>query len=526
MKHLTRREFSETGIRYGAAAGLLGGGLATVLAGCGGDSSSDGSTSAGTTPADGSGGGSGGTIRIGNAEPPTSAQWDPHAAFGLADYQTWSLVYDTLLAYDSAGELVGQLAKSWKRLSPTRLRIVIHRDVHFSDGSPLGAEDVKASIERISAPQSELALASKLPEGAKVEVRGEHELDIVTPEPFGPLEGALVVVSIVSRRDAARPEAFKRRPLGSGPYTFVEYRNNSIRLKANPRYWRGKPGSDGVVLSYVQDPSARMNALLTGQIDIYTRADSIVLDEVRGNDDFYVNDTSPASNFFYIPQFDTALRDVRVRQAIAYAIPRQQIAESIMRICPPALSSLPAASKGFRPMEPRFDLDLERARSLLKEAGHDGGLSITLASASVFAHQEQVDQLVKASLEQVGITVDIKKLESGTFRSNFSQYALSMNALDTPGDPNFIFSFFRPSIAREVLKWDSADFMPLVEAQRRTIGARRQATIDAAARYLWENQILVYLTDDIWYTVVNRRVSGYERSTVEGEPLLWRAKAA
>lgn len=522
MTNFTRREFTRGGL---AVAGA--GAVASVLAACGGGSESGGATGTGASTAGGAGGGGrGGIVTIGNAEPPTSAQWDPHAAFGLADYQTWSLVYDTLLAYDSGGRLVGQLAESWRRLSPTRLRIRIHKDVHFSDGQPLTSRDVKASIERISAPQSELALASKLPEGATVELRGDHELDIVTPEPFGPLEGALVVVSIVSHRDAARPEAFKQRPLGSGPYTFVEYRSNSVKLRANPRYWRGKPGSDGVVLTYVQDPSARLNALLTGQIDVYTRADSLVLDEVKGNDGFYVNDTSPASNFFYIPQFDAALRDARVRQAIAYAIPREEIARSIMRINPPARSSLPAAAQGFTSMQPDFALDLERARSLLAAAGHGGGLKITLASASAFAHQEQVDQLVKASLEQVGITVEIKKLETGTFRSNFSQYDLSMNALDTPGDPNFIFSFFRPSIAREVLQWDSAEFMPLVEAQRRTIGPERQAKIDAAARYLWENQILIYLTDDIWYTVVNRRVSGYERSTVEGEPLLWRAKVA
>jgi peptide/nickel transport system substrate-binding protein len=505
------------------AAGVL----ASVLGACGGSSEGGATTSAGAATAGTAGAGArGGIITIGNAEPPTSAQWDPHAAFGLADYQTWTLVYDTLLAYDSGGRLVGQLAQSWRRLSPTRLRVRIHKDVHFSDGQPLTSRDVKASIERISAPDSELALSSKLPEGATVELRGDHELDIVTREPFGPLEGALVVVSIVSHKDAARPEVFKQRPLGSGPYTFVEYRSNSVKLRANPRYWRGEPGSDGVVLTYIQDPSARLNALLTGQIDVYTRADSLVLDEVRGKDGFYVNDTSPASNFFYIPQFDEALRDVRVRQAIAYAIPREQIAESIMRINPPARSSLPAAAQGFRALEPRFDLDLERARSLLKAAGHDGGLKITLASASAFAHQEQVDQLVKASLEQVGITVDIKKLETGTFRSNFSQYDLSMNALDTPGDPNFMFSFFRPSIAREVLQWDSSEFMPLVEAQRRTIGSARQAKIDAAARYLWENQILIYLTDDVWYTVVNRRVSGYERSTTEGEPLLWKAQVA
>jgi len=521
VKNLSRREFTRGGLTIGAA-----GVLASVVGACGGatEGTATTATAAGTTSA--AAGGRGGVITIGNAEPPTSAQWDPHAAFGLADYQTWSLVYDTLLAYDDGGRLVGQLAESWRRLSPTRLRVRIHRGVRFSDGQPLTSKDVKASIERISAPGSELALSSKLPTGATVEPRGDHELDVVTPEPFGPLEGALVVVSIVSHKDAARPEVFKQRPLGSGPYTFVEYRSNSVTLRANPRYWRGKPGSDGVVLTYIQDPSARLNALLTGQVDVYTRADSLVLDAVEGKAEFYVNDTSPASNFFYIPQFDAALRDVRVRQAIAYAIPREEIARSVMRINPPARSSLPAAAQGFRALEPRFDLDLERARSLLAAAGHGDGLKITLASASAFAHQEQVDQLVKASLEQIGVTVEIKKLETGTFRSNFSQYDLSMNALDTPGDPNFIFSFFRPSIAREVLQWDSSEFMPLVEAQRRTIGPARQAKVDAAARYLWENQILVYLTDDVWYTVVNRRVSGYERSTTEGEPLLWKAQVA
>ena len=523
--NVSRRELAKGGL----AAGLTVGALSTGLVACG-SGSDDGTTSTGAKAA---GGGSvapqgpRGTIVIGNAEPPTSAQWDPHAAFGLADYQVWTLVYETLLSYDVNRRLVGGLARSWRRLSPTRLRMTLREGARFSDGSPLTSHDVKASVERIAKPGSDLALAIALPEGATVEVKDELTFDLVTPDVYGPLENSLVSVSIVSRRDAANPGAFKQRPLGSGPYTFVGYENNVVTLRANPGYWGGRPGADGVKIAYIQDPSARLNALMTGQIDIYTRADSIVLDEVRGNPAFNVTDVSPASQFFYIPQFDTALRDVRVRQAIAYAIPRRAIAQDIMKINPPALSSLPAAAQGFRPLEPSFDLDVERAKALLAEAGHGDGLTLTLASANAFQHQERIDQLVKSSLEAIGVTVEIEKLETGTFRSGYSDYALSMNALGTAGDPSWIFTFFVPPVAKAVLKWDSQkEFVPLIDAQLQTLGAEREKAIDAAAQYLWENQIFIYLTDDIWYTVVNSRISDYARVTTEGEPLLWKARVA
>ena len=154
-----------------------------------------------------------GTLTIGNAEPPSSDHWDPHAANGLADNQIWSLVYDTLVTYDAGGRLVGGLARKWYRTGPTRLRVELRAGVRFSDGTPLSAHDVKASLERIGDPLSRLVLAAKVVPGLRVEVLADELLEIVTPKPFGPIERALAIAAIVPVRGSAPSSRSARGPV-------------------------------------------------------------------------------------------------------------------------------------------------------------------------------------------------------------------------------------------------------------------------------------------------------------------------
>ena len=98
------------------------------------------------------------TLVIANAEPPTSAQWDSYTVFGLVDAQVASLVHDSLLGYDSSdGTIVGHLATAWEMTDPTTMRLTLREGVTFHDGSPVTANDVKATLDRVGDPDGGMA---------------------------------------------------------------------------------------------------------------------------------------------------------------------------------------------------------------------------------------------------------------------------------------------------------------------------------------------------------------------------------
>lgn len=509
---LTRKQF----IVSAAAAGLSLTAIGGVLAACGQGSQSGQTTHPPSKPT--------GTITFGNPEPPTSANWDPHLGFGLADQQTWSLVYDTLLQKDATGKIIGRLATSFQRTSATTLRVAIHQGVKFVDGTRLTSDVVQASFNRLSDPKSGLPFAGLNP-AFHVQIIDDHTFDVVTDRPYGPLEESLAQSSIVAPNDIKNPDNFKKGANGTGPYRFVSYSNNTVTLEANQDYFGGAPASEKIALQYIGDPDARRNALLTGEIDVFTRSSSIDLDAVKGNSGFYVNNSSPASYSAYLPIFDTILADVRLRQALAYAIDRATIAHNILKIDKPMASSLVRSNLGFKALGPSFEYNPTKAKQLMSEAGYPNGFGLTFASANFLPHQQEIDQVVTDKyLKAVGIQAQVARLETGTFRTNWSKYAMSYNTLGgTSSDPDTIFAPFQPIIAEALLHWKNPQLGPLYDAQRFAVGNDRLPAITTMAQYLWNQQANIYIADDIWYTIASSKVKNYHRAPVVGEPLLTKA---
>lgn len=508
---ITRKQF----IQYGIAAGLSMSAIGGLLAACG-PSSSSGSSTPPSKPT--------GTIIVGNPEPPTSANWDPHLGYGLADQQTWSLTYDTLVQPDATGKLIGRLATKFARTNSTTLHVEIHKGVKFPNGDELTSADVKASFDRLGDPKSGLPFSGLNPP-SHVNIIDTYSFDISTDQPYGPLETNLTIQPIISAKDVKDPSIFKQRTNGTGPYDFVSYSQNKVTLEAKPSYFLGAPRSKTIVLQYIGDPDARRNALLSGEIDIFTRSSSVDLDTVKGNSSFYTNNSSPASYGCYNAEFDSALGDVRVRQALAYAIDRATIANNIMKIDKPAASSLVRSNTYFESLQPTFEYNPAKAKQLLADAGFANGLSFSFASANFLPHQQEIDVAVTDKyFKDVGITAKVDRLETGAFRTNWRNYALSYNTWGGTGsDPDTIFIIFQPLIAKILFKWVDPKLGPLYDGQRFVVGDARKAAVNAMAQYLWEQQAQIYIADDVWYTIVSSKVKNYSRAPVVGEALLTQA---
>jgi peptide/nickel transport system substrate-binding protein len=513
--HVSRKEFILGGLAAGLSLTTIGG----LLASCGAEESPQ-SSKPPSQPT--------GQIIFGNAEPPTSAYWDPASGFGLVDEQVASLVHDTLLGYDENENIVPKLATKWERTSPTKLRVQLREGVKFQDGASLTASDVKATLERLGAQDSELA-RSILFAPLHVEVIDDRTLDVVTEEPFGPLENSLAVTSILPTADIENPDNFKERALGCGPYRFVSYEDNKVTLEAYEDYWGDAPYIKTVVFNYIQDMNARTSALLSGQIDVMTRVSSEELDRVEDNDDFYVTKVGPPSQIVHIMQHNGPLGDLNVRQAVAYAVDRRAMAKSIMNgINPVAFSSLPSNTPGYEPVSPKYEFDPQKAKELLADSGQESGLSLSMATTTLLPHQLELDQVIAQYLKKIGIEVDTTRLEVGAFRSNYPQYDLSMNTLTSfNNDADFILGFYQGPTAEAVFHLNDPKIAPLVEAQRTAIGDARDEAITDCAQYLWNEQESLYISDEVWYFIVSSNIQNYKRAPLVGEPLLpkaWKAE--
>ncbi len=465
-----------------------------------------------------------GTIIVGNAEPPTANYWDPAAGFGLVDEQVASLIYDTLIAFDENGDMVPSVATAWEWTSDRSVLLTIRTDVKFSDGSPLRAEDIKASLDRLGGDGG-LAQSMVVTKGFSAEIKSPDKIEVTSPEAFGVMLNALAFIKILPKVNIDNPDNFKNAALGSGPYKFVSYEGNDVVLDANPEHFRGAPKTQSVIFRYIEDAQARISALLTGQVDILSRVGSEDLARVEGNDEFRLSEVSPPAQIVGIYQHNGPLGNVKVRHALAYAIDREGIAKNIMKgFNKVGFSSIPTNTPYYTPFDNRFEYDPEKAKSLLAEAGYGDGLTLRMSTSTLVPNQIQIDQVIAASLQAIGVTVEVERLEVGAFRTSYNTYDLNLNTLASfNNDADFILGLYTGGAGKAIWHYDDPEFVKLHAAQRAATPETRAAAVTAAAKHLWDNQVTLYLSDEFWYFIVNKRVQGYKRAPLVGEPLLSQA---
>jgi peptide/nickel transport system substrate-binding protein len=504
----SRRSF----LKAGTAAGLSGMAIAAI-----GSVLPLRALAAAGTPA--------GTLTFGNAEPPTANYWDPAAGFGLVDEQVASLVHDTLIAWGENGKMVPSIATEWTLKSPTTVALTIRTDAKFHDGTPLTAEDVKVSIDRLG--DGKLAQSMVATPGITVKVLSPTSIEVVSPQAFGVVLNALAFIKILPKSRIDHPDGFKKGALGSGPYKFVSYENNNVTLEANTEYWGGAPKIKTVVFSYIEDNQARINALLGGQVDILSRCSAEDLSRVEGNSQFTTTKVSPPSQIVAIYQHNGPLKEMKLRQAIAYAVDRQAISESLMRGKNPiAYSSLPSDAPFYKPLEPKFAPDLEKAAALVKGAYPDG-VTLRMSTSTLVPNQIEIDQVIASTLQSIGITVNVERLEVGAFRTSYNTYDINLNTLASfNNDPDFILGLYTGGAGEAIFHLKDEKYDELYKTQRAATADKRADAVTAAAQHLWENQTTLYLSDEVWYFIVNKRVHDYKRAPLVGEPLVPQASIA
>ncbi len=318
-------------------------------------------------------------------------------------------VYEGLVKLDADGHVVPLLAKSWT-ISPDRRTydFQLQQGVRFSNGAPFTAEDVKFSLLRVKTNWT-ISIKSTMDVVERVDVVAPDHARVVLSKPSN---GWLF--SLTSRLGAMFSPTgvadLANKPVGTGPYEVAgRRRGDSIVLKANPKYWGRKPAYSTVVLKYIKDPTALNNALLSNGIDVIsaiTAPDSIP--QFQGDDRFQViQGTSNSEVTLAMNNARAPLDDVRVRQALTYAIDRKALLDTAWAGRGTLIGSMvPPTDPWYEDLSRVYPYDPAKARELL------GGRQLTLRMRIPnLPYAVSAAQVVQSQLEDVGVHTTIEPLD-------------------------------------------------------------------------------------------------------------------
>jgi peptide/nickel transport system substrate-binding protein len=348
---------------------------------------------------------------------------DPHFAATNQEMLIIRNIYNGLLKYKpDSTELAGDLATSWDASADgLTYTFKLRQDVDWQKGfGHFTANDVKASFDRVKAPETKSPFAGSISMLKEVQVVDDYTVKFILSEPYAAFPELLTdyragpIVNVKAVQQYGQDYAWN--PIGTGPYQFESGTpKQEAIITANPNYWGPAPPIKRIITRTIPDPNAQVVGLENGQYDMLLIApdDPAVVDRLVKEG--YVQ-TKFSRNLpevllmnITVPPFD----NLQVRQAIAYAVDRQQIIDlAYPGYGRPWYSPVPDGFVGTSTDVPHMEHDVAKAKQLLTDAGFPNGLDTTL---HVYDVQKLASDVLSEQLKQVGIRVTEEVLDQPTF---------------------------------------------------------------------------------------------------------------
>lgn len=395
-----------------------------------------------------------------------SVKLDPAAVTDGESLNVTKNIFETLINFGEQNtDLVPGLASKWETSkNGLEYTFELQKGVKFQDGTDFNAEAVVKNFERwMNGNAEKFPYFQSMFGGFKgdknavikeVKADGEDKVIITLNYPQAPfLKNLAMTPFAIASPTALEKEGknFEKKPVGTGPFTFVEWkRNDSITLKKNEDYWqKGLPKLDKVIFRSIPDNSARLNALTSGEIDL--------ADGINPSDAKMIED-NPNLQLFKRPSLNvgylglTVTRkpfdDKKVRQAVNYAIDKQAIVDTFYEgQADVAKNPMPPVIKGFNDSVEDYKYDPEKAKKLLAESDYKGE-TIELWAMPVprpyMPDGQKIAEAIQKNLEDVGMKSKIVNYEWGTYLDKASKGEADAFLLGWTGDngdaDNFLYT--------------------------------------------------------------------------------------
>lgn len=377
-------------------------------------------------------------LKIGRKAEPSSM--DPHYHNLGPNNAVAQFTFDKLIKQDHKQNLVPGLAVSWEPMDDVTWEIKLRKGVKFHDGSPFTADDVAFTIKRApDVPNSPSSFARYIKFIKETQVMDSHTIRITTHEAFPLTPTYLSTFVIISKKygEGAASTDFNsgKAMIGTGPYKFVEWvPGDRIVFTANPDYWGEKEPWDKVLIKPISNASARVAALLAGDVDLIDFVPTADIEKLKK--DPKINMSRSVSNRVIYLHIDSdrdvspfvtdkngkaikknPLKDLRVRKAISKAINRKAIIDRVME--GNAIIAGQVLPEGFFAISPNLKpepYDPEGAKKLLAEAGWGDGFGLTIHGPNNrYVNDAKICQAIAQMLTRIGIKTSVDTMPKNVF---------------------------------------------------------------------------------------------------------------
>jgi len=463
----------------------------------------------------------------------------PILATDSASSEINGLVYNGLVRYDKNLKLEGELAESWD-ISPDNLTITFHlrKGVKWHDGAPFTSADVMFTYRLYIDPDTPTAYAESYKQVKHAEAPDDYTFRVTYDKPYAPALGSWAMRILPKHLLDGVPitkSPLSRHPIGTGPFVFTEWQpGEKVVVETNPDYFEGRPFLKRVVYRVIPDQTTQFLLLRNGDLDYMdlspiqyqTQTDTLAF-ERRFNKYRYL-----AFSYTYLgynlekPLF----KDRRVRQALSYAINKQEIIEGV-------LLGLGQAATGpykpdtwvYNPNVKRYPYDPDKARALLAEAGwHDSDgdgildkdgqpLQFTIITNQGNDLRIKTGEIMQQRFREVGVSVKLRVIEWAAFlkdfihAGNFDACILGWAGGPEPDQYNIWHSSKTGGRELNFIHFRNAEVDRLLEEGRRTFDQEKRKKIyDRFQEILAEEQPYTFLYVAESLPVVARRLRGIE----------------
>lgn len=328
-------------------------------------------------------------------------------------------VYDSLVDYPLTSlKPKPKLATSWTfGDGGKKLTLQLRRDVTFHDGRPFTSKDVEFSIKTWADPKWTVQLQRTAAAVTGFDTSKPHQITLTFAHPLSNIFDLLDMLPIIDSRTIDQLRAGKAF-VGTGPFKFTSWSPGSkMVLTRNDHYWGPKPHLDGVEVDVVPDAQSLVSQLRSGQIQEATGLTGRDVQSLSKDDRYTVTEEHGGESQVYVGANvdNPALSDVRVRQAIAYALDRKRIINEVFRgYGTPGDLPWPDYSPAYdAKANQKYSYDPDKAKKLLAEAKADGTKipTLPLVYPSEEANYDSVAEIVQEDLAEVGIKVQLEPTE-------------------------------------------------------------------------------------------------------------------